>query len=52
MIRHLIALCLARRPLVLGGFAAFLALGIAAFTSLNIEAYPDPAPPIIEIIAQ
>jgi heavy metal efflux system protein len=23
-----------------------------AFTALNIEAYPDPAPPIIEIIAQ
>jgi cobalt-zinc-cadmium resistance protein CzcA len=52
MIRHLIALCLARRPLVLSAFAAFLALGIAAFTSLNIEAYPDPAPPIIEIISQ
>ena len=28
------------------------ALGFAAFTTLNIEAYPDPAPPIIEIIAQ
>jgi cobalt-zinc-cadmium resistance protein CzcA len=52
MIRHLIALCLARRPLVLAAFAAFIALGIAAFTSLNIEAYPDPAPPIIEIISQ
>ena len=33
-------------------FAAFLGLGYAAFLSLNIEAYPDPAPPIIEIIAQ
>jgi cobalt-zinc-cadmium resistance protein CzcA len=37
---------------VLITFAAFLALGYAAFTTLNIEAYPDPAPPIIEIIAQ
>src|SRR3954453_11128722 len=52
MIRHLIAICLGRRPLVLAAFAAFIALGIAAFTSLNIEAYPDPAPPIIEIISQ
>src|SRR6202165_2392935 len=52
MLRHLIALCLARRPLVLISFAAFLALGLAAFTTLNIEAYPDPAPPIIELIAQ
>jgi cobalt-zinc-cadmium resistance protein CzcA len=52
MIRGLIAFCLARRPLVLVCFAAFLALGYAAFRTLNIEAYPDPAPPIIEIIAQ
>src|SRR5947208_16150919 len=33
-------------------FAAFLGLGYASFLTLNIEAYPDPAPPIIEIIAQ
>jgi cobalt-zinc-cadmium resistance protein CzcA len=52
MLRNLIALCLARRPLVLIAFAAFLGLGYAAFTTLNIEAYPDPAPPIIELIAQ
>ena len=52
MLRSLIAFCLSRRPLVLISFAAFLALGYAAFTALNIEAYPDPAPPIIEIIAQ
>src|SRR3954468_402445 len=52
MLRSLIALCLARRPLVLVAFAAFLAIGYAAFTTLNIEAYPDPAPPIIELIAQ
>src|SRR5467141_1256681 len=52
MLRSLIALCLMRRPLVLAAFAAFLALGAVAFTTLNIEAYPDPAPPIIEIIAQ
>ena len=52
MLRSLIAFCLSRRPLVLISFAAFLALGYAAFTTLNIEAYPDPAPPIIEIIAQ
>src|SRR6266700_3425962 len=52
MLRSLIAFCLSRRPLVLISFAAFLALGYVAFTTLNIEAYPDPAPPIIEIIAQ
>jgi cobalt-zinc-cadmium resistance protein CzcA len=52
MLRSLIALCLSRRPLVLAAFAAFITLGVVAFTTLNIEAYPDPAPPIIEIIAQ
>src|SRR5262250_3655655 len=52
MLPKLIAFCLSRRPLVLIGFGAFIALGYAAFTTLNIEAYPDPAPPIIEIIAQ
>src|ERR1700681_1161801 len=52
MLRNVIAFCMSRRPLVLVTFAAFLALGYAAFTKLNIEAYPDPAPPIVEIIAQ
>jgi cobalt-zinc-cadmium resistance protein CzcA len=52
MLRNLIAFCLERRPLVLISFVAFLALGYTAFRTLNIEAYPDPAPPIIEIIAQ
>ena len=52
MLRSLIAFCLSRRPMVLISFLAFLGLGYAAFTRLNIEAYPDPAPPIIEIIAQ
>src|SRR3981081_1261931 len=52
MLPGLISFCLSRRPLVLISFAAFLAVGYAAFTALNIEAYPDPAPPIIEIIAQ
>src|SRR6266581_5957824 len=52
MLRGLIAFCLLRRPLVLIAFGAFLGLGFVAFTALNIEAYPDPAPPIIEIITQ
>jgi heavy metal efflux system protein len=52
MLPKLIAFCLSRRPLVLISFAAFVGLGYAAFTVLNIEAYPDPAPPIVEIIAQ
>src|SRR4029453_3778141 len=52
MLRGLIAFCLLRRPLVLIAFGAFLGLGFVAFSALNIEAYPHPAPPIIELIAQ
>jgi cobalt-zinc-cadmium resistance protein CzcA len=52
MLRSLMSFCLSRRPLALVAFAAFIGIGYAAFTTLNVEAYPDPAPPIIEIIAQ
>jgi cobalt-zinc-cadmium resistance protein CzcA len=52
MLRAILTFCLSRRPLVIISFFAFLGIGFAAFRTLNIEAYPDPAPPIIEIIAQ
>src|ERR1700693_206527 len=52
MLRGLIAFCLSRRVVVLVSFAALLGRGIAAANTLHIEAYPDAAPPIIEIIAQ
>ena len=52
MLRSLISFCLSRRPLALIAFLVFLGLGAVAFKAMNIEAYPDPAPPIIEIIAQ
>src|SRR6516165_4819805 len=52
MLRSLMSFCLSRRPLALVAFAAFICAGLGAFTTLNVEAYPDPAPPIIEIIAQ
>jgi len=31
---------------------ALAAVGIFAFTHVNVEAYPDPAPAIIEVVAQ
>jgi cobalt-zinc-cadmium resistance protein CzcA len=43
---------LTRRPLVLLGLLAFTAAGAFAFFKLNIEAYPNPAPVILEITAQ
>ncbi len=48
----LTALALRRPGLMLALFAAVLAGGAVAFTRLDIEAYPDPVPPLADIIAQ
>ncbi len=52
MFKSVIAFCLSRRPIVLIGLAMFAAAGLIAFRSLNIEAYPNPSPVILEITAQ
>ena len=48
----IIRLSLRNRALVLGLLAALLVAGGVAFSQLNIEAYPDPVPPMVEIITQ
>jgi heavy metal efflux system protein len=52
VIRGLLTFGLTRRPLVLLGLLVFLGAGLFAFSKLNIEAYPNPAPVILEITAQ
>ncbi|HUI97024.1 MAG TPA: CusA/CzcA family heavy metal efflux RND transporter [Xanthobacteraceae bacterium] len=52
MLKALITFGLTRRPIVLLGLLLFLGAGIIAFSRLNIEAYPNPAPVILEITAQ
>lgn len=52
MFRSLLSFVLTRRPVVLLGLIAFLAAGVLAFYKLNVEAYPNPAPVILEITAQ
>jgi cobalt-zinc-cadmium resistance protein CzcA len=52
VLKGLLTFGLTRRPLVLLGLLVFLAAGLFAFTKLNIEAYPNPAPVILEITAQ
>ncbi len=52
MLKGLLIFGLTRRPLVLLGLLIFLAAGLFAFSKLNIEAYPNPAPVILEITAQ
>jgi cobalt-zinc-cadmium resistance protein CzcA len=52
VLKGLLTFGLTRRPLVLLGLLVFLAAGLFAFSKLNIEAYPNPAPVILEITAQ
>ena len=52
MLKGIVAFALSRRPIVLLGLAVFIGAGVLAFSKLNIEAYPNPAPVILEITAQ
>ena len=52
MIRFIIIWSLHNRFLVIGGVLALIAVGIHSASNLNVEAYPDPTPPIVEVITQ
>lgn len=52
MIKSLIIFGMSRRPIILLALLVFLGAGLIAFSKLNIEAYPNPAPVILEITAQ
>lgn len=52
MIKSILAFGLTRSAIVVLGVVVFCAAGLVAFTKLNIEAYPNPAPVILEITAQ
>ena len=50
--RALIQSLLRYRPLVVVALAAWIAGGAYMFSRLDIEAYPDPSPPMVEFITQ
>ena len=52
MIKGLLIFGLTRRPIVLLILMMFVGGGLSAFARLTIEAYPNPAPVILEITAQ
>ena len=52
MIRSLMALAIRERVVVLGMALMLLAAGIFSFSEIDIEAYPDPVQPRVEVIAQ
>ncbi len=49
---RLVAFAVGRRYLMVAVFAAMILAGFAAFQQLNIEAYPDPTPPMVDIVTQ
>ena len=48
----LVTFALRQRLLIVALLALTLGAGAVAFLSLNIEAYPDPVPPLVDIVTQ
>jgi cobalt-zinc-cadmium resistance protein CzcA len=49
---RLVSFAVERRFLMVGLFAAVVIGGLIAFRALNIEAYPDPTPPMVDVVTQ
>src|SRR6266404_86285 len=49
---RLVAIAVSRRYLMVGLLAVVIIGGLIAFKQLNIEAYPDPTPPMVDIVTQ
>src|SRR6202158_2987225 len=49
---RLVAFAVNRRFLMVGLFATVRIGGLVAFRQLNIEAYPDPTPPMVDVVTQ
>src|SRR5262244_4163326 len=52
MLRSLLTFALSRRAIVMLGLFVLIGGGLWTFSKINIEAYPNPAPVILEITAQ
>lgn len=52
MLKGIIAFALTRQMFILMGLVLFIGGGLFAVSKLNVEAYPNPAPVILEITAQ
>ena len=48
----IIAFALRMRALMVAFFVLVMIAGIVAFARLNIEAYPDPVPPLVDVVTQ
>src|SRR3954465_15899104 len=52
MVYLIIKWSLHNRFIVILGVLALIAAGVHAALNLNVEAYPDPTPPLVEVISQ
>ncbi len=52
MVRAIITWSLHNRLIVLLGTMMLVGVGLYSATHLNVEAYPDPTPPLVEVITQ
>jgi cobalt-zinc-cadmium resistance protein CzcA len=52
MVRIIITWSLHNRMVVLLGAVALVVVGLYSARHLNVEAYPDPTPPLVEVITQ
>lgn len=52
MIRAIVSWSLHNRLIVLLGALGLVGLGAYSAMNLNVEAYPDPTPPLVEVISQ
>ena len=48
----IVKFALQRRALMMVFMAAVFVAGVFGFRALNIEAYPDPVPPMVEVVTQ
>src|ERR1700677_3098672 len=52
MLHRLIAWALNNPLIVIALVMVLIGVGVYSYAKVNVEAYPDPSPPIIEIVAQ
>ena len=48
----IVGFALRQRVLIVVLLVMMLAAGVASFLTLNIEAYPDPVPPLVDVVTQ
>jgi cobalt-zinc-cadmium resistance protein CzcA len=51
-VNRIVSFALRQRVLIVALLVMMLGAGIAGFLALNIEAYPDPVPPLVDVVTQ